>query len=108
MMPAPKTAHQHFTRGGQITFHNLRMFCQVNKALFKWTAWGVVLLTLLMGGLIIDSDTFNGAKYRALFYIQSLFRSPDEWVTLTWHGETYQTAIPAIHKKSVIAVFQAL
>lgn len=27
--------HKHFTRGGQIAFHNLRMFVQINKALLN-------------------------------------------------------------------------
>jgi type IV conjugative transfer system coupling protein TraD len=51
----------------------------------------------------MDGDTFNGAKYRALFYIQSFFRSPDEWVTLQWHGETYQNTLGALRNNGVLA-----
>ncbi len=97
---SPKT--KHFTRGGQITFHNLHMFCQVNKALFKWTAWSVCLLTLLLAGFFIDGETFNAAKYHALFYVQSFFRPPDATVSLKWHGETYHNTLAALRVNSVL------
>jgi hypothetical protein len=32
---AKEPHYKHFTRGGQIAFHNLRMFFQINKALFN-------------------------------------------------------------------------
>ncbi|WP_167489383.1 hypothetical protein [Vibrio ouci] len=32
----------HFTRGGQVTFHALTMFFQVNNKLIKFIGWGVV------------------------------------------------------------------
>ena len=102
-MPAPpKTAHQHFTRGGQITFHNLRMFCQVNKALFKWTACGVLLLTALISWLVIDADTWHGARYYAWFAAQSWFRDATELVTLHWQGQTYQNTLGALRDNALL------
>ena len=46
-MTAP--SRKHFTRGGQIAFHNLRMLFQINKALFNLhcVSWLVIF-----GGLV--------------------------------------------------------
>ncbi|EJL7820391.1 hypothetical protein NM005_004501, partial [Vibrio vulnificus] len=35
----------HFTRGGQITFHSIRMFFQVNNTLVYAAIWAVIALT---------------------------------------------------------------
>ncbi len=35
----------HFTRGGQITFHSIRMFFQVNNTLVYAAIWAVITLT---------------------------------------------------------------
>ncbi len=34
----------HFTRGGQITFHSIRMFFQVNNTLVYAAIWAVITL----------------------------------------------------------------
>lgn len=41
--------HKHFTRGGQIAFHNLRMLFQINKALFAvhCVSWVVICAALV-------------------------------------------------------------
>ena len=41
--------HKHFTRGGQIAFHNLRMLFQINKALFTvhCISWVVICAALI-------------------------------------------------------------
>ncbi len=41
--------HKHFTRGGQIAFHNLRMLFQINKALFTvhCISWVVIYAALI-------------------------------------------------------------
>lgn len=33
----------HFTRSGQVTFHSIRMFFQVNNALIKFIGFGNVI-----------------------------------------------------------------
>ena len=36
----------HFTRGGQVTFHSIRMFFQVNNTLIKFIGFGMLLANL--------------------------------------------------------------
>ena len=38
----------HFTRGGQVTFHSIRMFFQVNNTLIKFIGFGMLLATLAL------------------------------------------------------------
>ena len=48
--------HKHFTRGGQIAFHNLRMLFQINKALFNVHCICWLLLCMLCGWYYISKD----------------------------------------------------
>lgn len=48
--------HKHFTRGGQIAFHNLRMLFQINKALFNVNCVSWILIFLLSVWYFIPKD----------------------------------------------------
>ncbi len=58
-MPSPTRAKgNHFTRGGQITFHSFRMFFQVNNTLVTAAIWSVIALTGLMTLLRAPDNAF--------------------------------------------------
>lgn len=42
----PRKKSNHFTRGGQIIFHFIRMFFQVNNTLIKFIVFGMLLANL--------------------------------------------------------------
>lgn len=90
----PKRAKgSNYTRGGQILFHNLRMFLQINAVLFRWTCYGVFLLTALLCYLFIDNDTLMGAYYYWINHIVSVFK-PDSHVMQThWQGVVYTSTL---------------
>ena len=48
--------HKHFTRGGQIAFHNLRMLFQINKALLNVNCVSWVLFFMLSVWYFIPVD----------------------------------------------------
>ncbi len=58
--------HKHFTRGGQIAFHNLRMLFQINKALFTvhCVSW-VVICAALVWYFIPKEIVIQVADYEA-------------------------------------------
>ena len=55
--------HSNYTRGGQITFHNLRMFFQINTALFKWISVSVLGATVLLTYVRAPANTFMAVWY---------------------------------------------
>ncbi|MGR5406497.1 type IV conjugative transfer system coupling protein TraD [Vibrio mediterranei] len=80
----------HFTRGGQVTFHSIRMFFQVNNVLIKYIGWGVVLLTLILTFWSAPNNAFWGEFYywRNLLYAK-LGKPVDSTVITLWEGERY-------------------
>lgn len=83
----------HFTRGGQILFHNLRMFIQVNAMLIHWTGYGVILLTVLQSFVFLDADTLYGTY---LFWVNravSIMQPDSHIVHTAWQGQLYTSTL---------------
>ena len=59
----PKARTSNFTRGGQIFFHNWRMYFQIIGNIFHWYALAVIVLTLGIAYLSIDAETIASLKY---------------------------------------------
>lgn len=84
----------HFTRGGQITFHAIRMFFQVNNTLVKFLGWGIVIITLLLTYVRAPHNAFNAEYYywRNLAYAK-FGKSLDSNVLTIWEGEHYRDTL---------------
>ena len=90
-MPRPTRAKgNHFTRGGQITFHSIRMFFQVNNTLVTAAIWSVIALTGLMTWLRAPDNAFWSIFYywRNRLYA-SLGHDLNSEVTTLWSGKRY-------------------
>ncbi|WP_394230791.1 type IV conjugative transfer system coupling protein TraD [Shewanella colwelliana] len=83
----------NYTRGGQILFHNLRMFIQVNAVLIRWTCYGVILLTALLCYLFLDKDTILGAYQYWINQTVSVFRPDNHVVHTEWQGKVYTSTL---------------
>lgn len=76
------------TRGGQITFHNIRMFIQINKSVGHWCFWMTLILTILSTWIITSSDTIIASYYYFIskplnaFHINHIFH-------LQWQDKIY-------------------
>ncbi|MCC4820542.1 hypothetical protein LMH81_28915, partial [Vibrio lentus] len=83
------------TRGGQIIFHNLRMFFQVQGWIVKVALALIVILTFLFAWAATSTDTVLNAFYYAKFYALSefLFSKPSTLSTMTYQGVTYQNTL---------------
>ncbi|WP_394145657.1 type IV conjugative transfer system coupling protein TraD [Vibrio atypicus] len=93
----------HFTRGGQVTFHAITMFFQVNNKLVKFIGWGVVALTLLLTYLNSPPNAFWGEFYylRNVLYAK-LGKPLDSPVTTIWEGERYTDTLASQLQNSVL------
>lgn len=63
MYPKDNNKTKQFTRGGQITFHNLRMWFQVNQTLFKICKVFWFICTLLVTWAITPKEFLYAAWY---------------------------------------------
>lgn len=93
LLPSRKKS-SHFTRGGQVTFHALRMFFQINNALVKFVGWGVVAATLLLTYLNAPENAFWGEFYywRNILYAR-LGKTLDSDVITVWAGQRYTDSL---------------
>ena len=84
--------HKHFTRGGQIAFHNLRMLFQINKALLKvYFATGVAFLVLAIwlwvpSEMLIQTVDYHTATFLKLVGKEHLFDVP-------YHGKIFKVSV---------------
>lgn len=90
-MPRPKRASgNHFTRGGQITFHSIRMFFQVNNTLVYAAIWSVIALTGVLTWLRAPDNAFWSVFYYWRNHIYaSLGHDLNSEVTTFWSGKRY-------------------
>ncbi len=92
---AKESNHKHFTRGGQIAFHNLRMFFQINKALFNvhCVTWLIVCLGLVW--YLIPLEWFAHAS---AYYSANIFKilRKEHVFTLPYDGGTYKQSVLAL------------
>lgn len=94
MTLSPKrTKSSNYTRGGQILFHNLRMFIQVNAVLIRWTCFGVILLTALLAYLFMDKETIAGTYYYWINHTVRVFRPEDHIIHTEWQGRVYTSTL---------------
>lgn len=89
-----RSKSSHFTRGGQITFHSLHMFFQVNNALFKWIGYGVLILTVVLTGFTTTTNTFRAVGYYwKYFFMAQTNTSLDREVISIWEGQRFVSTL---------------
>lgn len=86
---------KHYTRGGQISFHNLRMWDQITKTL----TWVCLFLWIILTGLITWFVTPLEKLYQALVYYYAYFLNSvgQKYVfIIAFHGKNYQQNVETI------------
>lgn len=63
---------KQFTRGGQIAFHNLRMFFQINKGVLKVLSYFFIVLSI---GFCVYFNSFNKAQTVFTYYYACMMSS---------------------------------
>jgi type IV conjugative transfer system coupling protein TraD len=88
---------QHFTRGGQIAFHNLRMFLQINKGLFKFHLWITLFLAAASFYWLTDKEDFH--RTVAYYYATAVVQSGSEQkINVPIQGKRLPISIQTIAK----------
>lgn len=81
-----------FTRGGQITFHNLRMLFQINKVVGKLYIFSLLILTALITYIITPKDIIFLAYYwvySSVSPLLSLLGYKERILTIYYQGLVY-------------------
>ncbi|WP_299006934.1 type IV conjugative transfer system coupling protein TraD [uncultured Shewanella sp.] len=94
-MSNKRTKKSNYTRGGQILFHNLRMFIQINAAIFKWIMLSILALTAFMSYLMIDYPTLMGTVYFWKYQFLNEVQPTSTVVKTTWEGVKYTSTLGA-------------
>ncbi|WP_250132500.1 type IV secretion system DNA-binding domain-containing protein, partial [Vibrio crassostreae] len=82
------------TRGGQITFHNIRMWWQVNVTTIKYLNIFAALLGLITTYLLTSASTLTGAYYYSLFWLfNKLGFSLKRNVVVEWEDQRYSSTL---------------
>ncbi|MFA0245494.1 type IV conjugative transfer system coupling protein TraD, partial [Vibrio sp. 10N.222.55.E7] len=82
------------TRGGQITFHNIRMWWQVNVTTIKYVNVIAGLLGLITTYIITSANTLTGTYYYTLFWLfNKLGFSENRNVVVEWEGQRYSSTL---------------
>ena len=82
------------TRGGQITFHNIRMWWQVNVTTIKYVNIVSGLLGLLTTYFITSANTLTGTYYYTLFWLfDRLGFNHERNVVVEWEGHRYSSTL---------------
>ncbi|MCG9727497.1 type IV conjugative transfer system coupling protein TraD [Vibrio brasiliensis] len=103
MHPTSRNKSNHFTRGGQVTFHAITMFFQINSKLIKYIGWGVLALTLLLTYLNAPPHAFWGEFYYLRNVAYAKFGKPlDSDVTTIWQGQRYTDTLASQLQNSVL------
>ena len=92
-MTSKRAKSSNYTRGGQILFHNLRMFVQVNAVLIRWTCYGVFLLTALLCFMFLEQETLFGAYHYWLNQTVSLMKPDSHVIQTEWQGKVYTSTL---------------
>ena len=93
MYPKTTDKTKQFTRGGQITFHNLRMLLQVNKTVWNMYFPALIILAVLSIYIITPKDIWLSAWYWCLAQINpilELLSFKMKHFTVPYHGRIYR------------------
>lgn len=82
--------NSNFTRGGQITFHNLHMFFQINTTLVKWVLICILAATCVSTYFTTKANTLTALWLTMRNNFMAQWNVPlDSPVTSTWEGVTH-------------------
>ena len=92
MQPRNIDKSKQFTRGGQITFHNLRMLFQVNKTVWDMYLPSLLILIAAAVYVITPNEILQNAWYWCLAKINPMLNLLDfklQHFVVPYHGKTY-------------------
>lgn len=116
--------YKHYTRGGQISFHNLRMWDQITKTLvticlFLWVVFSGGLTWLFTSSdMLIQTLSFHYARFLAFdgqrhtfsipYHGQIIKQTVADIIQHPFYAKTADACLRAFYKASLIGFFMSL
>src|SRR3990170_7511647 len=95
MHPKNTDKAKQFTRGGQITFHNIRMWLQVNKTVWNMYLPSLFILVAFSIYVITPDEILQNAWYWCLAKINPILELLDFKISIfkvPYHGKLYNVS----------------
>ena len=77
------------TRGGQITFHNLRMYMQIQGKICLWMFIAAAIMTVILAYLLLSSTQFKAIGYYLEFNAMGWYLPHSNPVSMILNGSRY-------------------
>lgn len=87
--PRSKSSTQSFTRGGQIFFHNWRMYFQILQRIVHWSLWIALIATLIIGYFAFDGDQLRAIQYYFEAKASSTLSEGKSTIIVSFQGHDY-------------------
>lgn len=98
----PKARTSNFTRGGQILFHNLRMYFQIMGKLASWAFITSLLFTALYVFLALDAETLKAVEHYWTVRTVSAGKPDTAIITLDWNGQKFENTIGYLKQSALL------
>ncbi|CED57949.1 conjugative transfer protein TraD (plasmid) [Aliivibrio wodanis] len=98
----PKARTSNFTRGGQILFHNIRMYLQIMGKLGSWAIITSSLFTLLYIYLFLDADTLKTTQYYWEVKTAYQLKGGEDMMTLNWNGQDFTNTLSHLRESKLL------
>lgn len=95
-MPSDKNTAKMFTRGGQITFNNLRMLAQVNTKIMHWVLGCLCLVFIGWLWVFTTYETLIATYYYVTAIVLSKFDINHHVFNFVWHGQTIHISVNGV------------
>ena len=76
-----------FTRGGQITFHNFRMFMQINQSVGHWCLLLMLFITVGITWFVTPNEALIATYYYCCAKLFNAFSFTHHIFHMNWHGK---------------------
>ncbi|GEK15903.1 type IV conjugative transfer system coupling protein TraD [Aliivibrio fischeri] len=98
----PKARTSNFTRGGQILFHNIRMYIQIMGKLATWAMLASAIITIIYAYLSLDANALKAAQYYWEVRTVHQFKGADTSITLNWNGQDFTNTISYLKQSALL------
>ncbi len=98
----PKARTSNFTRGGQILFHNIRMYFQIMTKLASWALLVSLLITALYTYLALDANTLKATEHYWTVRSASTLKPDDAMLILDWNGQKFENTIGHLKQSALL------
>jgi type IV conjugative transfer system coupling protein TraD len=95
MQPKSSDKAKQFTRGGQITFHNIRMLLQINKTVWNVYLFALLILAIVSIYIITPKDVWWSAWYWCVAQVNPILDALSIKIApfaVPYHGRTYHVS----------------